>query len=60
MTLYTQIAYNDLCGCEYKEPEYRMERGVLVEYRCDAYGAMRRNRLITTNLSDYLKLDLEI
>jgi len=58
VTLYTPMAYDDLCGYDYPQPEYRMEQGILVEMRRDAYGVMRRSRMITTDLSSYLKFTL--
>ncbi|MCX7614732.1 MAG: hypothetical protein N2Z65_03135 [Clostridiales bacterium] len=58
MTLYTQIAYDDLCGYKYPEPQFRMENGILIEYRGDAYGNLKRNRIITTDLKAYLKYTL--
>ncbi|MDP4109825.1 MAG: hypothetical protein Q8878_07355 [Bacillota bacterium] len=58
MTLYTQWAYDDLCGFSYPQPVYKMESGVLFELRPDAFGRMRKSRLITTDLSSYLKFTL--
>ena len=58
MTLYTQIAYDDMCGYDYPAPEYRMEQGILFEFRRDAYGMLRKSRLITTDLNAYLKFTL--